>query len=263
MGSAYNPLIIQGDPSAKDFRVEDVSLAPGISPERAARRRTMIERLDAWQRDAEEVRGPLLDRQQFYAQAFDLLTSPAAKQAFALSDEPDAIRDRYGRTREGQAAILSRRLIEAGVRFVTIVSGGWDTHADNFNSLKNRLLPTLDRAWSALLEDLSERGLLESTVVICAGEFGRTPRVNGAAGRDHYAPCNVVGLSGAGVRMGQVVGRTDGKCEAVAGTAHSTLDYAATLFRLLGIDGTKEYRTEDGRPVLVNSGGQPIAGVLA
>ncbi|MCI0362066.1 MAG: DUF1501 domain-containing protein [Planctomycetaceae bacterium] len=263
MGSAYNPLIIQGDPAAKDFRVEDVSLAPGISPERAARRRTMIERLDAWQRDVEKSRGALLDRQQFYAQAFDLLTSPAAKKAFALSEEADAVSDRYGRTREGQAALLSRRLIEAGVRFVTIVSGGWDTHADNFNSLKNRLLPTLDKAWSALLEDLGQRGLLDSTVVICAGEFGRTPRVNGAAGRDHYAPCNVVAISGAGVKTAQTVGATDRKAEQVAGRSHSTLDYGATVMKLLGIDGTQEYRTEDGRPVLVNNGGQPIAEVLA
>ena len=112
------------------------------------------------------------------------------------------------------------------MRFVTVITGGWDTHADNFNSLKNRLLPPLDKAWSALLDDLDQRGLLDTTVVICAGEFGRTPRVNGAAGRDHYAPCNVIGISGAGVKMGQVVGATDAKGEQVVGKSHSTLDYA-------------------------------------
>src|SRR3712207_116963 len=119
------------------------------------------------------------------------------------------------------------------------------------------------RAWSALLDDLAQRGLLDSTLVICAGEFGRTPRVNGAAGRDHYAPCNVVAFSGAGVREGHTVGRTDARCEQVVGRPHTTLDYAATVFELLGIDGRQEYHTEDGRPVLVNNGGEPIAEVLA
>jgi uncharacterized protein (DUF1501 family) len=263
MGSAYNPLIIHGNPSHKDFRVDDVTLSAAIGPERAARRRTMLQKLDAWQAAAERSPGALADRGQFYQQAYDLLTSPAAKKAFDISTEPNSVRDRYGRTREGQATLLSRRLIEAGVRFVSVITGGWDTHADNFNSLKNRLLPTLDKAWSALLEDLDQRGLLDSTVVICAGEFGRTPRVNGAAGRDHYAPCNVVGFSGAGIRMGQIVGATDAKAEQVVGHPHSTLDYAATIFQLIGIDGAAEYHTEDGRPVVVNNGGQPIAEVLA
>lgn len=263
MGSAYNPLIINGDPNSKDFKVEDVTLSSAIAPDRITRRRTMLQKLDAWQAAAERGRGALADRGQFYQQAYDLLTSPAAKQAFALSEEPEALRDRYGRTREGQAAILSRRLIEAGVRFVSINSGGWDTHADNFNSLKNKLLPTLDNAYSTLLEDLSERGLLDTTLVICAGEFGRTPGINGAAGRDHYAPCNVIGLSGAGIQMGQVVGATDKKAEQVFGKSHTTLDYAATVFKLLGIDGNAEYHTEDGRPVVVNNGGVPIAEALA
>jgi uncharacterized protein (DUF1501 family) len=263
MGSAYNPLIINGDPNNKDFKVEDVTLSSAIGPERATRRRTMLQRLDAWQAATEKARGPLLDRSQFYGQAYDLLTSTAAKQAFELSAEPEAMRDRYGRTREGQSALLARRLVEAGVRFVTIVSGGWDTHADNFGRLKTPLLPTLDKAYSALLEDLSQRGLLETTVVICAGEFGRTPGVNAASGRDHYAPCNVIGMSGAGVKMGQVVGATDKKCEQVFGKSHTTLDYAATVFKLLGIDGNAVYHTEDGRPVVVNNGGTPIAEVLA
>jgi len=263
MGSAYNPLIIQGDPSKQDFKVDDVTLSSAISAERVGRRRTMLQKLDAWQAAAEKAKGPLADRGQFYQQAYDLLTSPAAKKAFALDEETDSVRDRYGRTREGQATLLSRRLIEAGVRFVSVITGGWDTHADNFNSLKNRLLPPLDKAWSALLEDLDQRGLLDTTVVICAGEFGRTPRVNGAAGRDHYAPCNVIGISGAGVKTGQIVGATDAKAEQVFGKSHSTLDYGATVMKLIGIDGTAEYHTEDGRPVVVNNGGVPIAEVLA
>ncbi|HVX63444.1 MAG TPA: DUF1501 domain-containing protein [Pirellulales bacterium] len=261
IGSAYDPLSILDNPAAADFRLGDLS-ASG-PPARSDRRRRMLNRLDAWQKEIEQSHGELLDRQEFYRQAFELLTSPAAKRAFDLQQEPDAVRDRYGRTREGQSALLARRLIEAGVRFVTVATSGWDTHDNNFNRLKDKLLPALDRSWSALLEDLCQRGLLETTVVLCAGEFGRTPRVNGAAGRDHYAPCNVVALSGAGVRAGQTVGRTDAKCERVVGRPHSTLDYAATIFSLLGIDGTQEYRSEDGRPIRVNNGGQPIAEVLA
>jgi hypothetical protein len=263
LGSAYSPLVIAGNPAAADFRVEDVTIPDAIGAARTDRRRRALEALDAWRVAAERGSGALFDRQQFYRQAFDLITSQAARRAFRLDDEPAALRDRYGRTREGQGCLLARRLIEAGVRFVTVSSVGWDTHDNNFNRLKDSLLPALDRAWAALLDDLDERGLLDTTVVICAGEFGRTPRVNGAAGRDHYAPCNVVGLSGAGVRMGHVVGRTDAKCEAVVGRPHTTLDYAATIFQLLGIDGSVEYHTEDGRPVLVNNGGHAIAEALA
>lgn len=263
LGSRYNPLMIRSDPNAADFRVEDVSIPDAIGMDRTSRRRRLLSRLDAWQQHTETAAGAVTDRGEFYRQAFDLITSPAAKRAFSLSEEPEKLRDRYGRNTVGQSAILARRLIEAGVRFVTINHGGWDTHNNNFSSLKDRLLPPLDQAWSALLEDLDQRGLLDSTLVICAGEFGRTPRVNGAAGRDHYAPCNVVGLSGARVAMGSVVGATDARCERVAGTPHSTLDYAATIYRLLGIDLTREYISEDGRPIRVNNGGKPIPGVIS
>ena len=263
MGSAYNPLAIPGNPNAVDFRVEDVTADESLASGRMARRRRMLDRLDTWQKNIERSGGSLNDRQEFYRQAFDLITSPKAKRAFRLDEEPASLRDRYGRTAEGQSCLLARRLVESGVRFVTISSNGWDTHDNNFNRLSQTLLPSLDRAWSALLVDLEQRGMLESTLVICAGEFGRTPKVNGAAGRDHYAPCNVVAFSGAGVRTGQTIGKTDSKCEAVNGRAHKTLDYGATIFQLLGIDGTKEYHTEDGRPVLVNNGGEPISEVFA
>ncbi|MFM9960189.1 MAG: DUF1501 domain-containing protein [Planctomycetaceae bacterium] len=273
LSSKYDPLPIKADPNAKEFRVEDVSIPNEIGFDRTMRRRRMLDRLDGWQRQVESTLtrsaseaatgGAVLDRSEFYRQAFDLITSPAAKKAFDLQSESDAMRDRYGRTREGQATLLARRLVESGVRFVTVGFLGWDTHVKNFISLKHPLLPTLDQAYSALLEDLSQRGLLDSTLVICAGEFGRTPGVNGGAGRDHYAPCNAVGFSGAGTAMGHTVGKTDGKCASVVGQSNSTLDYAATIYRLLGIDDSQEYHTEDGRPVLINAGGKPIAGVIA
>src|SRR5690606_1815468 len=176
-------------------------------------------------------------RNQFYGQAFDLVTSPAAKRAFKLGEEPQELRDRYGRHREGQATLLARRLVEAGVRFVTVEFNGYDTHDKNFIELKDPLLPTLDRAYSALLEDLDRSGLLEKTLVICMGEFGRTPKVNALAGRDHYPAVNSLCFSGAGVKTGgHVHGRTSDKCEHVLGAQNSTLDLAATIYDLLGVD---------------------------
>lgn len=263
MGSSYNPLMVRADPSAADFSVQDVTIPPAIGVERTLRRRKMLGRLDAWQRQVDQTSGPVFDRSEFYRQAYDLVTSPAAKQAFRIDEEPQRLREKYGMNREGQSTILARRLIEAGVRFATVEFNGWDTHDNNFGRLKGSLLPALDRAWSALLDDLDDRGLLDTTLVICAGEFGRTPRVNGAAGRDHYPAANAIGFSGAGVRMGEIVGRTDAKCEHPIGKTHSTLDYAATVFRLLGIDDTKEYTSNDGRPILINSGGKAIDEVFA
>lgn len=263
LGSAYNALEIAADPNAADFSVQDVSIPAAIGAERTQRRRTMLGKLDAWQKQIGKNSGSLYDRSQFTQQAYDLITSPTAKKAFQIDEEPAAVRDAYGRHREGQTMLMSRRLIEAGVRFVAVDLGGYDTHNDNFKTLKNLRLPTLDQGWSALLTDLRDRGLLDTTIVLCAGEFGRTPRVNGAAGRDHYPLCNVVMLSGRKVNMGAIVGKTDGKCERVVGKANTTLDYAATLFRLMGIDDTKEYHANDGRPIQINNSGVPIDGVIA
>ena len=261
LGTAFDPLVIKSDPNAANFAVRNVSVAESQQP-RTLRRKRMLAKLDNWQK-RKELTGAVSAKGEFYRQAFELITSPAAKKAFRINEEPDTLRDRYGRNREGQGTLLARRLIESGVRFVTVAFPGWDTHDKNFERLKKPLLPTLDQAWSALLEDLDDRGLLDSTLVICAGEFGRTPKVNGAAGRDHYAPCNAVGFSGAGTAMGSVIGQTNSRCEHVVGQTNSTLDYAATIFRILGINGDREYRTEDGRPVLLNNGGRPIAGVIA
>lgn len=262
LGSSYNALSIRRDPNDANFSVDDVSIPDAIGSARTERRRRILDRFDAWQRQIDRSSGAVFDRNEFYRQAYDLVTSSAAKEAFDLNQETAATRDRYGRCREGQSTLLARRLVESGVRFVTVVLDGYDTHDKNFSRLKSPLLPALDRAWSALLDDLSERGLMEKTVVLCAGEFGRTPKVNGAAGRDHWPFANAIGFSGAGIRMGEIVGRTDSKCDRVVGREHSTLDYAATIFRLMGIDDTKEYTTNDGRPVQINGGGRPIEDVL-
>lgn len=263
MGSAYDPLMIRGNPNDPAFRVQDVSIPESIGRERTMRRRGMLQSLDSWRQQVDRTSSGLLEREQFYAQAFDLITSPAARRAFDLTQEPAAVRDRYGRTQFGQSALLARRLIEAGCRFVTLSTHYWDTHQDNFRTLKNTNLPELDMYWSALLDDLADRGLLDTTLVVWAGEFGRTPRINGAAGRDHWAWTNAIGLSGAGTRMGTIVGQTDRLCERPVGTGHSTHDFAATLYHLLGIDYHQEYRSADGRPLLVNYHGRPIAEALA
>ncbi|MEI8383152.1 MAG: DUF1501 domain-containing protein [Planctomycetota bacterium] len=263
LGSAYNPLMVKRNPLDEEFSVDDVSIPAAVGADRTMRRRRILDQLDNWQRQVDKSGAAVSDRGEFYRQAYDLITSPAAKKAFDLGAEPESLRERYGKTREGQSTLLARRLVEAGVRFVTVDFTGYDTHDKNFIRLKDPLLPTLDRAWSALLTDLSERGMLDRTVVLCAGEFGRTPRVNGAAGRDHWPLANAIGFSGAGVRMGTIVGATDSRCEYVLGRSHSTLDYAATIFRLLGIDDTQEYTSNDGRPIQINNGGRAIDEVLA
>lgn len=263
LGSGYNPLTVKADPNAANFAVEDVAVPTSIGSDRTQRRRMLLGQLDSWQQRHEKAIGTIADRQQFYGQAYDLITSPAAKKAFKIEEEPDKVRDRYGRHRYGQSALLARRLIEAGVRMVSVETNWWDTHQNNFQDLKATRLPNVDQWWSALLEDLSQRGLLETTLVIWMGEFGRTPTINGAAGRDHWAWTNAICLSGAGIKMGSVVGETDRKCERVAGTPHSTHDFAATIYRILGIDGTKEYVALDGRPHLINYHGKPIEAALA
>lgn len=261
MGSAYNPLTVRADPNTPEFAVGDVTIPNSIGGTRTQRRRHMLSELDSWRRTQDQT-GIVGERNQFYQQAYDLITSPRAERAFRLDEEPASVRDRYGRHRYGQSALLARRLIEAGVRFVTVETSWWDTHQDNFKDLKGTRLPNLDQFWSALLEDLDQRGMLSNTLVIWAGEFGRTPRINQGAGRDHWAPSNVIALSGAGIRMGTTVGATDRLCQRPVGTTHSTHDFAATIFHVLGIDGTQEYRAQDGRPLLVNYHGRPIAEAL-
>jgi uncharacterized protein (DUF1501 family) len=262
LGAAYNPLTLGGDPNDAKFSVQDVSIAASIGVDRTQRRRQMLAAVDRWQQESETVGGDVADRNRFYQQAYDLITSPSAKRAFQLDEEPSALRDRYGRNRDGQSCLLARRLVEAGVRFVTVPIGSWDTHQDNFKRLKGELLPPLDQCWSALLDDLSDRGMFASTLVVWAGDFGRTPKVNAAAGRDHWSWCSVLGFSGAGIKMGTVVGSTDKLCERPVDAVYNTHDFAATIYHILGIDGTKAYRAPDSRPHLINNNGRLIREAL-
>ena len=187
------------------------------------------------------------------------MTSRAAKEAFEISREPDEIRDEYGMTSIGQCCLLARRMVEAGCRFVSIENGHWDTHRKNTWSLRELLCPSFDQALPALLNDLDRRGLLESTLVVVTTEFGRTPRINQLAGRDHWPNAFSILMAGGGVKVGQVIGATDKQAASVADRPITPEDMCATILRVLGIDHTKLLHTPLGRPVPLVDGGKVIS----
>ena len=258
LGDQYNPFEVLDDPNARTFKVRDLSLANDGEHVRLERRYAMLTELDRHQKQVEETAAVVKARDIFYEKAHGLITSPAAKKAFDLTQEPDKVRDGYGRNSFGQSCLLARRLIEAGVHFVTVTDGGWDTHQNNFKSLKDRLLPRLDQGYAALLQDLHDRGLLESTLVVWFGDFGRTPKINPSAGRDHWASAGVACLGGGGVKTGEVVGATNQLGEFVIDNPVTPQDLAATIYHALGIPLHTWYRSQDGRPVELVPEGKPI-----
>jgi len=254
LGSAYDPFVT-GDPSKENFSVQDLSLPLGLGLEEARGRAELLASLDA---DFERVEksGVVEGMDYFYQKAMDLVSSPQAKKAFDLGAEPDKLRDAYGRTSGGQGALLGRRLIEAGVRLVTIFHGGYDTHSDNDKTNK-KLYPEFDQAFGTLLDDMGSRGLLDTTLVLGIGEFGRTPKINHSAGRDHWPGVFSIAVAGAGVPGGQVIGASDERAAEPAERPVSIEDLGATVYKKLGIDSAREYHT-NGRPVKINDGGTPI-----
>lgn len=255
--AAYNPFAVGGDPNDANFQVRDVALPGGIAAERLEGRRTLLQAVDAGFRRFESLPSSR-SRSEFTQRAYDMISSPAAKKAFQIQEEPAAVRDAYGRHAVGQGCLLARRLVEAGVRFVTVNHGGWDTHSDNDKACKGWLVPPLDQALAALLDDLKQRGLLDSTLVVCMGEFGRTPQVNALAGRDHWPQTGSALFAGAGVPGGQVIGKTDAKGAEPTERPVSPRDLAATLFAKLGIDGEKIVDTPQGRPTRIADNGTPV-----
>lgn len=259
---AYDPFTVLNDPNSPNFRVRDLSPPDRLTLDRLRRRREMVKSLDDFARDVPAT--PLTtSRDQFSEQAYQLLTSSAAQAAFNMKNEPDELRDRYGRTTVGQSCLLARRLIESGVSFVTINDRGmgqlgWDTHAGNFPTIKNTLAPPLDQGLSALLADLDDRGLLDTTLVLMMGEFGRTPKVNRNAGRDHHGRANCALLAGAGVPRGAVIGKTDAKAEGPVERPVTPADLAATLYSALGIDPEQKFEAPDGRPIRLVDYGRPL-----
>jgi hypothetical protein len=263
MGSVYNPFNVGGDPNAKEFSVKDVTPPAAVKPERLVRRREVLDAVDTFQRKAETAQRPVLAINKFYEQAFGLVTSPEAKKAFDMSQEPDKLRETYGRNSFGQGCLLARRLIEAGTRFVHIQKNGWDTHTDNFRSLKGARLPELDQGYAALLQDLHDRGMLDKTLVVCMGEFGRTPKVNSSAGRDHWSQSMFVTLGGGGIKRGLVIGESDKTAEYPAERPIHVEEVAHTIYHALGIDPDTMFQSPDGRPIrLAESGYEPVHEIL-
>lgn len=262
LGNEFNPFEVAEDPSAKQFSINGISLPAGVSSDRFARRRTMLAKLNTWQKSVEESSDSVEAMDSFYEKAFAMVTSPAAKKAFDLSAENAKTRDAYGRNRFGQSCLLARRLVESGVRVVTVTDGGWDTHDQNFRSLKTGKLPTLDAAYATLLSDLSERGMLDSTIVLWLGDFGRTPRVNPSAGRDHWAGSTVFTIGGGGIKTGQLIGQSNEYAEQPTTDPIRVEDIAATLYSHYGIPLDRHYVTPDGRPVSINDGGRVLTELL-
>lgn len=256
LGSAYSPFVIDNDPNRKGFRVRDVSLPSGISPERATARRELRKSLDRMQRIQDAAAAdPAVGFDAFYEQGYQLVYSKDAQAAFDIEQEPDATRELYGREPFGQRLLLARRLTEAGVPFVTINYGGWDHHTKIFGTLKDNHLPRIDTAISGLIKDLDQRGSLANTLVICLGEFGRTPKVNDRGGRDHWSFAMSVLMAGAGVPRGQVVGATDLKGYYASENVYAPEDFAASIYHKMGIDHSQILHTPADRPVmLVNKG---------
>jgi hypothetical protein len=261
LGPAYGPFSVSAAPDRGALQAEGIALPDGFTVtqlrDRARLRAAFDDRFRALDR-AEVPAG--LDR--FSQQALDVLRSDRTRKAFELDHEKPAVRDAYGRGPFGQALLAARRLIEAGSRFVTAGLGGWDTHANNFNVLRTQLLPQLDQGLSALVADLHDRGLLAGTLVYCAGEFNRTPRINNQSGRDHWSRSMAVFLAGGGVRGGHVHGRTDGYGEVPAADPCSPADVSATVFRALGLDPMHEIPSPSGRPMSLFRDGKVIEGLL-
>ena len=257
-GAEHAPFVIESDPVQPDFEVKDLRPDERLSLDRQDRRQRVLRSLEGDSR----FLGRAATMATYYEKARELVNSPAARQAFDLKAEPENLRAAYGQTSLGQCALLGRRLVEAGCRFVGIDHGSWDTHFSCFPSLEKDLIPHADQAFSALVSDLDDRGLLDSTLVIMMGEMGRTPRINSQAGRDHWSMTQSVLFAGGGIKPGQVIGATDKHSIQPTTEPVSVADILRTLFHLMGIDSDKTYYTPLGRPVPIVSGGKLISGLI-
>lgn len=258
-----------GDPAQPDFQVRDLDFYPGLTATRMNRRRDFLQALDGFSRGVESSKSTPTDPQ--FEQAYRLVTSKDAKAAFDMNAESPKIRNKYGRRTIGQSCLLARRLVERGVPFVTVNNPGWDTHTDAYTRLKEGytgakvpvgLIPSLDLALSALIDDLKDRRLLDETLIVVMGEFGRTPKLNTSGGRDHWPRVFSVAMAGGGIKGGQIIGSSDATGESPKDRPVTPSDLAATIYTLLGIDRDTELRSADGRPVKVVADGKVIAGLI-
>ncbi|HEY2911522.1 MAG TPA: DUF1501 domain-containing protein [Gemmataceae bacterium] len=257
LGKAHDPLWVLKDPNARNFQVRELAPPAGVDVGRLADRKSLQAGLAGLSELADrsaDIRG----MRDYQARAIDLLAAPRTQKAFAMEEEKSATRDRYGRNTYGQSVLLARRLVEAGVRFVTVYYspgiGGWDTHKNNFSTLKNSRLPHNDAAVAALLDDLHDRGLLDETLVYWTGDFGRTPKVNKDAGRDHWPQCMSVLVAGGGIRGGTTYGASDPTGAFPKDDPCRPDDITATVFHAVGLDPATEIRDQLGRPMPISTG---------
>jgi hypothetical protein len=266
LGARYAPFTIEANTERTGIQRPDTLLSKDLSAERLTRRRALLEKLE---RDGVPSDRAVRDLDVWYQKAFEVLQSSQVAKAFELDRESDRTRDRYGSHLFGQGCLLARRLIEAGVALVSVYwhyegpddSPVWDTHQNNFPHLRKRLMPPTDAAFAALLDDLAERGMLDETLVICMGEFGRTPQVNPHGGRDHWPGAQAIALAGAGIQAGSVYGSTDRQGGYPAEKPVSPADFTATLMHLLGIPPDFEIHDLAGRPHRACHG-SPVLGIL-
>ena len=263
LGANYAPFVVSNDPNRNGFRVRDVALPDGVLHDRFNRRRELRSQLDQlpqWEDSA--VGDPSVTADEFYVQGYQLMESAQAQAAFRVETEEASLRDRYGRNSFGQRALLARRLVEAGVPFVTLYEGGWDHHTNIFDAISKRI-PPLESTIATLIQDLEDRGRLERTLVLVLGEFGRTPKVNDRGGRDHWSNAMSVMMAGGGTPGGQVVGATDRQGYSAVERVLSPERFVSTIYAKLGIDPGKIYITPDGRPVHLVSDDRPIEELMA
>jgi hypothetical protein len=266
LGKAYDPLFVLKDPNAADFSIPELALQSDVGADRFSRRRSLQSAIDG-QFAERQTRG-MAGMDGFQERAYRLLSSAATQRAFQLAQEPAPVRDAYGRNIYGQSVLLARRLIEAGTRVVSIAwapdaNATWDTHGGNFKKLKDELLPQLDMAVSSLLDDLVQRGMLERTLVVVMGEFGRTPKINPAAGRDHWNFCYGLMLAGGGIKPGFVFGASDKTGAFPADRPVSPAEIIATIYESLGIPHTLEFHDPLKRPYVLVPWGEPLGEMFA
>jgi hypothetical protein len=260
LSSAFGPFAIGSEPSRGDFKVRDLNMPGGVDDTRFNRRRSLLETVDHHFRTIEES-DALDSMDAFYQHAYKLISSQKAREAFNLKAEPEAVQNRYGMNTPGQRMLLARRLVEAGTRFVSLTAGGWDHHDNIKNGIQGQM-PPVDQAIAALISDLDERGLLDSTLVMVTSEFGRTPKINGTGGRDHWPRVFSVGLAGGGIQRGLVYGSSD----ALGGEPEEDMvgiqDLATTVYNQLGITGDKELMAPGDRPIEIVDGGRVLDEIL-
>jgi hypothetical protein len=260
---SWNPQLVRGEPA-----LEEINLRDGITIDRVSSRRSLLDQLGDEMRRADR-RSNVEQVSRHQRLAFELLTSPSVRKAFDLSQESEKARERYGRTLFGASTLLARRLVEAGVKFINVsydnfskrfqvALQSWDTHVANFPSLKNTLLPAFDQTWSAFIEDLDQRGLLDETLVVVMGEMGRTPKINKDGGRDHWTNCYSVLLAGGGVRGGVLYGQSDRQAAFIQDRPVHIRDICATIYYALGIDPEMTLLDRTNRPIPIAHGGRPV-----